>query len=343
MSCYRSKKSKSHRAADGFTLVELLVVIAIIGILVALLLPAVQSAREAARRSTCLNNMRQIGLACLNYESAFGHFPPATERLNPNADPATRRDYSWVAFILPQMERQPLRDSIDDTVDWYHPNNEVPSTTPLNEFRCPSRSGLEPVSLLGPGNTAGEGFGDLSESDLNNHYLAVLGANTELDSTIPYFCSDTSSSFSLETEVTGSSRRQEERCITGGHGTIANSGVMYRFSDTRMSEVSDGTSNTFLTGEAAFGEPELQRTRAWIVGGNGVWMYGAKNLKYAINSGARPGPARNDMGFGSEHPGGCHFALTDGSASFFSENIERFALYNLATRNDGNVIDDSQL
>lgn len=330
------------KSTGGFTLVELLVVIAIIGILVSLLLPAVQSAREAARRSTCLNNMRQIGLACLNYESLHGNFPPATDRLNPNSDPPTRRDYSWVAFILSQMERQPLRDSIDDTVDWYHPNNEIPATTPLPEFRCASRSELEPVSLLGPGNTAGEGFGDFDQSDLNNHYLAVLGANTELESSIPHYCSDQTSPYSLETESTGSSRRQSVSCVDGGQGPIANSGVIYRYSDTKMSEVLDGSSNTFLFGEAAFGIASEQHTRPWIVGATNVWMYGSKNLAYAINSGSRPGPVRNNMGYGSEHPGGCHFAMTDGSVSFFSENIELFTLFNLATRNDGLVINDTQ-
>ncbi|CAD7694868.1 unnamed protein product [Ostreobium quekettii] len=197
-----------------------------------------------------------------------------------------------------QMEQQALYDSIDKSVDWYHPNNEVPSTTPLPMMRCPSRGGLEPVTLLGPGNTNGEGFGDWPESDLRTHYLAVLGANTEL-SVLPSFCSDPSSPYTMETETSGSSsRRTTVKCIDGTQGPIANSGVIYRFSDTRMGEVIDGTSNTFLWGESAFGIIEDQRTRAWIVGATNVFMYGAKNVAYSINSGARPGPSRNNMGFG---------------------------------------------
>ncbi len=131
-----------------------------------------------------------------------------------------------------------------------------------------------------------------------------------------------SSPYTMETVLT-SSRRSVPQCVTGDHGPIANSGVMYRYSTTTLSQVEDGTSHTFLVGESAFGIVEAQRTRPWIAGAVNRWMYGAKNLAYAINSGARPGPVRNNMGFGSEHPGGCHFVLTDGSASFFSEPPQR--------------------
>jgi prepilin-type N-terminal cleavage/methylation domain-containing protein len=331
---------------DGFTLVELLVVIAIIGVLVALLLPAVQAAREAARRSSCINRIKQISLACLNHESALGHFPPATDALNPNADPATRRDYSWINFILPYMEHQALRDSIDDTVDWFHPNNETPALTTLGAFHCPSREPREWVNLFGPGGSSG-GFGEEDkDSALRTHYMAILGANTDLDTEtppLPDYCDDFSSPYSFETETNGTSRRTVEQCITGNHGKIANSGIMYRYSRTKMGEVSDGTSNTFVIGESAFGDGQIDRTRPWIVGATNVWMYGAKNVGYPINGGDRPGPNRNDIGFGSEHPGGCHFAFTDGSANFFSENIELRVLFNLAARNDGAVIDSSNL
>ncbi|MEM8947161.1 MAG: DUF1559 domain-containing protein [Planctomycetota bacterium] len=330
----------------GFTLVELLVVIAIIGVLVSLLLPAVQAAREAARRSTCINRMKQISLACLNHESAFGYFPPATDALNPNADPPTREDYSWITFILPYMEQQALRDSIDDTVDWFHPNNEIPSTTTLQPFHCPSREPLEWVNLFAPGGNAG-GFGEDADSSLRTHYFAILGANTDLDTgtpPLPDYCDDFSTAYSFETEGgDGSSRRSVPECVTGNHGKIANSGVIYRFSRTEMREITDGTSSTFIVGESAFGDPQVDKTRPWIVGAVGNWMYTAKNVGYTINGGDRPGPNRNDIGFGSEHPGGCHFAFTDGSVSFFSENIELRVLFNLATRNDGAVIDSSSL
>ena len=111
----------------GFTLVELLVVIAIIGILIGMLLPAVQQVREAARRTECMNNMRQLGLATLNYESAFMEFPPATQRNStgrtdvrgvaprrrPTAsDPNDARKFSWGTFILPFIEQNNLNDQL---------------------------------------------------------------------------------------------------------------------------------------------------------------------------------------------------------------------------------------
>lgn len=327
----------------GFTLVELLVVIAIIGVLVSLLLPAVQAAREAARRNTCLSKIRQLSLACLNYESSRSQFPPMTGALNASEDP-DQEEYGWLAFILPYIEQQSLRDNIDDAKEWYEPENEIPTLTPLQPARCPSRIPLEPVNL-GGGNK-GPGFPDQPESELRSHYFAVMGANTSDDTNIPFFCDDRGSLYSLEIQQASSSSRRDPGCEDGNHGVIADSGIMYRYSETEMGHITDGTSNTFLIGESAFGDSE-DTTRPWIVGSRGLWLYTGKNLRYTINSGSRIGgggpPARNDIGFGSDHPGGCHFAMADGSATYFSENIELLVLFNLATRNDGNVTNSSDL
>lgn len=332
--------SKSHSLlrTRAFTLVELLVVIAIIGVLVALLLPAVQAAREAARRNTCLSKIRQLGIACLNYESSRSQFPPMTGALNANVDPE-QEEYGWLAFILPYIEQQTLRNSIDDTKEWYAVENEIPTLTPLEAARCPTRNPLEPVVLDGPRNS--QGFPDQPDSLLRSHYFAVIGANTELDPDLPFFCSDRGSVYTLELQDAGSSSRSDPNCITGNHGVIADSGIMYRYSETEMSEITDGTSNTFLIGESAFGGSE-DTTRPWIVGSRNVWLYTGKNLAFSINSGSRLAgggpPARNNIGFGSDHPAGCHFAFADGSARFLNENIELLVLFNLATRNDGNII-----
>ena len=116
----------------GFTLVELLVVIAIIGILVALLLPAVQSARESARRTTCANNLKQIGLAVHNYHDTKGKLPYAS------AWGVASTGGIWTNFILPFMESSNLADAFDYNVGMAHSNNAVAAATPIKGFICPS-------------------------------------------------------------------------------------------------------------------------------------------------------------------------------------------------------------
>lgn len=147
----------THRKRSGFTLVELLVVIAIIGILVGLLLPAVQSAREAARRMSCSNNIRQVGLALLNYESAYKKLPPGT------AGPASRNPwtivdedlnvgrvginrYSFLVAVLPNMEQQAVYDQIQNQrpyfrSTWDMSGNFTPWRTQIAGMRCPSDPG----------------------------------------------------------------------------------------------------------------------------------------------------------------------------------------------------------
>lgn len=314
------------RRSRGFTLVELLVVIAIIGVLVALLLPAVQSAREAARRTTCQNQLRQIGIACQNYADVRREFPKAASRLDPSS-PALREDWSYVVLLLPYMEQLNVFTQIDKTVDWYLPENDFLRTTVLPGLKCPSYAETQPINLGDPGDN------DTEDSPLANHYLGVLGANSRFSTVFPYFCDDSNSVYSMEVEQSsGSSRRSTVSCLDGGGGPIANNGMIVRDTDVDFRSVTDGTSQTFLVGEAAFGDPEDQETRAWFVGGHAAYFYGSKNLAYAINSGARPGPSRNNIGFGSEHPGGCHFAFVDGSVQFLSENVELDLLLSLASR-----------
>jgi prepilin-type N-terminal cleavage/methylation domain-containing protein len=132
--------------AKGFTLVELLVVIAIIGILIALLLPAVQAAREAARRSHCLNNLKQLGLAIVNFESTNKTLPPGAIWGFPNEDgslPQAPAHHTWLTLILPYMEESALYDSTDlNAPAW----GQAIVGTPVAELRCPSDSGFVAVS-----------------------------------------------------------------------------------------------------------------------------------------------------------------------------------------------------
>ncbi len=121
----------------AFTLVELLVVIAIIGILVALLMPAVQAAREAARRVQCSNNLKQLGLACHTYQTSNGAFPPGHTDFGGN-------EHSWCTLILPFLEQQALYDKVDFTVKWNHANNRLVKEFNLAAQLCPSSDHKDP-------------------------------------------------------------------------------------------------------------------------------------------------------------------------------------------------------
>ena len=160
--------SGSYRRVRGFTLVELLVVIAIIGILIGMLLPAVQQVREAARRTDCANRIKQIGLAMHNFESQWKHYPPAY------ISEGTRPGWSWGTFILPFIDQEPLYD-LGNSVETLFGGGANPaaetteySTTPLPAFRCPS--------------DLGESINDIRLSHATSNYRAVAGPHRE-----PYF------------------------------------------------------------------------------------------------------------------------------------------------------------
>ena len=126
----------------GFTLVELLVVIAIIGVLVGLLLPAVQAARESARRTQCSNNLKQIGLAIENYQSAKEVYPPSSSH-EVTVNWKVLFQHSWASFVLPYLEQANLFDTVDYTEDLLHPDNLPAASTIVSVYRCPSYFGAE--------------------------------------------------------------------------------------------------------------------------------------------------------------------------------------------------------
>ena len=121
---------------SGFTLIELLVVTTIIGILMAVLLPAVQSAREAARRVACLSNLRQIGIGLHNYHASLGCFPPGG--IEPAFQVSNGRQFAWSAFVLPYIEQQSTWDTIDFSQPCYAPANGPAAATVISTYLCPS-------------------------------------------------------------------------------------------------------------------------------------------------------------------------------------------------------------
>jgi prepilin-type N-terminal cleavage/methylation domain-containing protein len=307
------QKRRSRRFAHrAFTLVELLVVIAVIGILVALLLPAVQAARESARRGQCDNNLKQLALAVHGVHDRRGTFPPNSMI---TYDP-TAPNWSWLANILPEMEQRALFEAA--AIGSYQPNaidQSLPQiATEIPAFKCPSDSNayqgtqshasnfdmLDPV--LGPLTYA------------ITCYRANIGANWGGGApgsalwwgTDPQWCNPDPTNADPNTTYDG--------CYYGN-------GVIYETKrPERMASVRDGTSSTFLIGEALCGK-DYQNS----------WCH----MDNAIATCAYPPNAKNPVtgqDFTSQHPGGVQFAMTDGSSRFISEQINLQTFRALATR-----------
>jgi prepilin-type N-terminal cleavage/methylation domain-containing protein len=303
----------AHRRQGAFTLVELLVVIAIIGVLVALLLPAVQAAREAARRSQCQNNIRQLCVAALNYEQSKGNLPPGRygcdgTAADKNCTPfANSRAASGFLPLLPYIEQQALFQSIDWTDGpWKTPNN-VPERddppmhnknaaligTPLATMNCPSDS-KEPFVEFKPVPEATSSYA---------------------------FCGGTRG------PSYGSGHTPKYRVPKVGKGN--NGAFMYvqggNLNGTALKEITDGLSHTIFFGETIDGHLKETRNR-WTAAGR--YVDGLRSTENPMNTAVGLGGSENDSGgykttgaFASRHVGGGQFAYGDAHVEFLSEDI----------------------
>lgn len=324
----------------GFTLVELLVVIAIIGILVGLLLPAVQAAREAARRISCSNNLKQVGLALLNYESAHRRFPAQSSQPSSGPGFSTKRS-SWFVGILPFYEQGNLYRSYDAGSDWHAPVNEMAVTTQIPTLLCPSspeREGFEWTVLVNYASPSAP-F-DLVPRDFYNgaptDYSNVGGVGTQLNAILPL-------RFQL--------------------ADPRNCGVLKREA-VRLAEITDGLSNTILVVECA-GRPNLYQNGRLVADGSvpktwsgssgvtrpfptgGVWA--SHNKGFLIdgsqpdgNTAIRPGTCgincSNDNEIYSFHTSGSNVLITDGSVRFLPATVKLEELSAMVSRNGGEVV-----
>ncbi|PQO45300.1 DUF1559 domain-containing protein [Blastopirellula marina] len=328
----------------AFTLVELLVVIAIIGVLVALLLPAVQQAREAARRMQCSNNNKQLGLAFHNYHGTFNSFPFSwniTTDLNGS---------NWPIQLLPFLEQSALSNQIDSRVPAFNEASSLgfPAAavdanlaaikTPLPMFMCPSCPEKELHDYKVPQGALSSGVPptDLSWTSARSDYCAVSGVFKDFATLAYAGASSTSRSGALK--QTG----------YGGESTA-----------TRLADITDGTSNTFLIGERVGGS-NVYRKRVVDTtltqnlgptqgGGWGDVLIGEHWVAGTLYDGSYTsdgGPCAINCsnlrthGFMSFHPGGAMFLMCDGSVQFNSSTVAAHTFASRITRANGEVISE---
>ncbi len=328
----------------GFTLIELLVVIAIIGILIGLLLPAVQKIRETAARAQCTNNLKQIGLALHNYHDTNNAFPPGY--IDGNANPSSTPDndvgpgWGWASFLLPFMEQQNVFNQINFKVTVGMGSNATISQYPLKIYQCPSdpyqqpfpvydSSFSTPITTLAHGNYVG----------CNGWEECFNGAGGN-----PQGGSGTDG-------------------LSGGYGS-SGVGLFYRNSRTKVASVTDGLSNTIVVGERSGNHSPSTWTGAVPGGRCPAWMATQPSTPYA----PPPGPAYDNADFGeplvlahcnathlpsadypiydpdtfySMHtPQGANFLFGDGSVHFLGSGINPNTYQYLATIAGGEISND---
>jgi prepilin-type N-terminal cleavage/methylation domain-containing protein len=304
------------RRRFGFTLVELLVVIAIIGVLVALLLPAVQSAREAARRMSCSNNLKQLSLALHNYEDTHKGFPPAGIDSN---------QMSWAVMLMPFYEQKALFDQFNFNRGGWNAFNRITLVQGIRikAIICPS--------LTTKADSYSVFASTPDESNVSAlHYYAVLGpvGPTSAGSTEQYLVQG------IGTGGFGFCAQQGAfgQAIWNGKDVIPTTNPLRTFTD--------GTSNTLLLGEMAWPKYPYWRpfTRGWYSDTRGTLLYASRNVKNPINS--KFADPWNDASFGSLHPGGCMFSRADASVHFLRQNIAMPTYRALASKDGGESLAD---
>ena len=297
---------------NAFTLVELLVVIAIIGMLVAILLPAVSSAREAARRSTCANNLKQIGLGLLGFHESRNQFPKGSGISNRRALAAV----GWHVFVLPFIEEQSLYEQIaPDENGVSRTLNLLAKSHELPVYSCPS-AGTTSYSPDGGAITV-----VLTRRLRESNYVGVGGAGR-----VPGSVED----------------REDSKC-----GDYFTDGVLYPNSQISTAHIKDGASNTYLVGERYYFAGDWTYGSHWTRDPTReICLNSSKNARWPINSSreelgyhrldpSAPEGAKfilfNDLVFESYHPGGVNFVYADGHVSFQTDDMELACFQDQAT------------
>ena len=364
---------KIQSTKQGFTLVELLVVIAIIGILIGMLLPAVQQVRESARRTTCLNNMKQIGLAAVNFQSSKQRFPTGGGNFSANtvdqdgfAFPAIESG-SWAFQILPQLEQENLFNK-RATVGYFGAADSVMRTN-VAAFVCASR-GQRTYSGVGPGSVGG------TVTVFGGDYASVCAPSSALIGTTLLTGNSTAANTAgeIDPRISGDDTATRTAEATGFWTGVISKAFASNYAGTNptpirlpkvdSSAISDGLSNTILFAEKAVssqvydvgnvaadawsGISETNPNDTTAVAGNGLGQFGVGAFN-TFRSAALPvgdreiegSRGQSTLGYqrlGSAHPGDFNVVLADGSTHSFETKLDVNLLINLANIADGNVI-----
>jgi len=319
------------RVRDGFTLIELLVVIAIIAILIALLVPAVQKVREAAARTQCVNNLKNLALSCASFHDANKQFPQNWGGNIAWAPTATSASWSWIAYVLPFIDQGPL--AIGTGISGIKaPTSSIMTTQfegsyvaayPITVLRCPSDPDSRQILWT---NRADMGNGIPGGYAITN-YKGVCGSNWE------WGVATWNPGWAPPNQTGG------QNGLDGGNGLLWRSngtaGIPYTFTS-----ITDGSSNTFMIGE------DLPSRSPWC----GAWVYAnnasgtcAIALNDTIGIGVGNGDWGDNYGFGSGHVGGANFAFCDGTVHFVNSSIALSSYWALATIKGGEAVDISGL
>jgi len=319
-----SPKRAAKRARTAFTLVELLVVIAIIGVLVALLLPAVQTAREAARRSQCTNNLRQMGIALHNYHDVNQSFPM-------NYRPVTGGTYSWMQAILPYVEQQNLYNQITMGGTVALPNNTLVANTVIKTYRCPSDGLTQNGMLTGAADGGGTKAVTNYKANCGAYWVwTIVNLNNVRwpDNQAP---NSPSNSLLFCDGLMCSNSYSSAPSTTNPGMAVVQKNTM------RLPNILDGTSNSFAIGEAV---------GVWSVWS---WWYNQNasvatcgiplNYRRGIDKLEQyNGQWQRNYSFYSLHPAGGNFAMCDASVRFIPDNIDQVSYRALATVEAGDMI-----
>jgi prepilin-type N-terminal cleavage/methylation domain-containing protein/prepilin-type processing-associated H-X9-DG protein len=305
---------RTRSGREGFTLIELLVVIAIIGVLIALLLPAVQAAREAARRAQCVNNLKQLALAAQNYHDTNGVFPGGSysQFAQPHKYP---ENFSCFVRLLNFTEQSPIYNAINFNLTSSNVENITISGVALNILLCPSDTNLTPVAIQPP-----PAFGTVPGWSFNQVF--PLPPGTWLQQFASYGGNAGTFDFGYNTSF-------------GAAEFAMYNGVIYNDSSVKIADITDGTSNTFIFGEHSHGnlfkfDPNFAVSdNSW---NSGRWYDTLFATYYPPN--VNPGSTGQTYGdtqnyyyptaATSQHPGGANFAFCDGSVRFIKNSIQNW-------------------